>query len=317
MTSSRPLVSILINNHNYGRFLRDAIDSALNQTYPSTEVIVVDDGSTDDSREIIRSYGDRIIPVLKENGGHASAFNAGFAASKGSLICYLDSDDVWLPTKAERVVEAALSHPEAVLIYHRVQPVSANLLPIHRVLPTRLLQGDVSDRVRKAAGWWACAPTSGLCLTRSVLNRLGQLPEAELRVAADGFLLYVVPLLGPVVGLKEPLSLYRRHGGNDTSAVAFKERITDRGAMASYLGRYERVLAAANVRLEALGVGARLDLEDNWAYQYQRRRTGLPCHLSRVRLAWRALRFPGMPAVTIRLKMAARAMVSNTLRGTD
>jgi len=80
---NQPLVSIIINNYNYARFLRDAIDSALNQTYDRTETIVVDDGSTDNSREIIAGYGDRIIPVLKENGGQNSAFDAGFAASAG------------------------------------------------------------------------------------------------------------------------------------------------------------------------------------------------------------------------------------------
>src|SRR5436853_3004216 len=79
-------VSIIINNYNYGRFLRDAIDSALGQGYPNTEVVVVDDGSSDDSRDIIASYGNRIIPVLKVNGGQASAFNAGFEASGGDVI---------------------------------------------------------------------------------------------------------------------------------------------------------------------------------------------------------------------------------------
>jgi glycosyltransferase involved in cell wall biosynthesis len=68
-----PLVSILINNYNYGRFLTEAIDSALNQTYSNIEVIVVDDGSTDNSQEIIKSYQDKIIPILKPNGGQASA----------------------------------------------------------------------------------------------------------------------------------------------------------------------------------------------------------------------------------------------------
>src|SRR2546428_10583836 len=95
------LASIIINNYNYRRFLREAVDSALNQTYRNTEVIVVDDGSTDGSPEIIASYGDRIIPVLKQNGGQNSALNAGFSSSRGDVILFLDSDDVLLPTAVE------------------------------------------------------------------------------------------------------------------------------------------------------------------------------------------------------------------------
>src|SRR4051812_16040279 len=92
-----PWASIIINNYNYGHFLRDAIDSALAQTYPCTEVIVVDDGSTDDSREVIAGYGQRVTAVFKENGGQASAFNAGFAASRGEVVVFLDADDTLLP----------------------------------------------------------------------------------------------------------------------------------------------------------------------------------------------------------------------------
>src|SRR5215468_5551807 len=98
------LASIIISSYNYGRFLKEAIDSALNQTYPNTEVIVVDDGSTDNSREIIASYGDQVIPVLKPNGGQASAFNAGFLLSRGEVVCFLDADDALLPTAIERAV---------------------------------------------------------------------------------------------------------------------------------------------------------------------------------------------------------------------
>src|SRR6266511_130101 len=93
---------IVISNYHYGRFLREAIDSALGQTYANTEVIVVDDGSTDESREIIASYGQRITSVLKKNGGQASAFNAGFAVSRGDVILFLDADDMLLPTALER-----------------------------------------------------------------------------------------------------------------------------------------------------------------------------------------------------------------------
>src|ERR1019366_4357461 len=121
MKASLPLVSILINNYNYGRFLRDAIDSALNQTYSNIEVIVVDDGSTDSSREIIATYEKRIIPVLKANGGQASAFNAGFAASKGDWVYLLDSDDLFNAKKVERVWELAAAYPSAGLIAHNCE----------------------------------------------------------------------------------------------------------------------------------------------------------------------------------------------------
>src|SRR4051812_12972155 len=96
----RPLVSIIVNNFNYARYLREAIDSALDQRYEPTEIIVVDDGSTDRSREIIASYGSSIIPVYKPNGGQASALNAGFAASRGDIIVFLDADDILFPEAA-------------------------------------------------------------------------------------------------------------------------------------------------------------------------------------------------------------------------
>src|SRR3989454_11778074 len=112
MTNAR-LASIIVNNYNYGRFLREAVDSALNQTYRNTEVIVVDDGSTDGSPDIIAGYGDRIVPVLKQNGGQNSALNAGFSLSRGDVILFPDSGDVLLPTAVEAGLEA-VSQPERV-----------------------------------------------------------------------------------------------------------------------------------------------------------------------------------------------------------
>lgn len=78
-----PLVSIIITSYNYDRFLRESIDSAINQTYANIEIIAVDDGSKDNSKEIITSYGNKITAILKDNGGQASAFNAGFKVSNG------------------------------------------------------------------------------------------------------------------------------------------------------------------------------------------------------------------------------------------
>ncbi|HEY9596457.1 MAG TPA: glycosyltransferase family A protein, partial [Cyanophyceae cyanobacterium] len=129
--NNNPLVSILINNYNYEPFLKKAIDSALNQTYSSIEVIVVDDGSTDNSREVISRYGDKIIPVFKENGGQASAFNAGFAASQGDIICFLDSDDLFLPEKVTDVVQACGDREEVGWCFHQLKLVDKTLADIN------------------------------------------------------------------------------------------------------------------------------------------------------------------------------------------
>src|ERR1700739_203957 len=114
-------VSIVINNYNYARFLRDAIDSALAQTYSNVEVVVVDDGSTDDSPEIIASYGSRVSAVLKPNGGQASAFNAGFAASHGEIVIFLDADDMLVPQTAEKVAQAW--EPDTVKVQYGLDAV--------------------------------------------------------------------------------------------------------------------------------------------------------------------------------------------------
>src|SRR5438105_6923580 len=93
-----PLISIIITSYNYARFLTECIDSALAQTHQPCEVIVVDDGSTDDSPQIIGGYGNRVKAVLKSNQGPASSWNLGFELSRGEFVLFLDSDDALLPT---------------------------------------------------------------------------------------------------------------------------------------------------------------------------------------------------------------------------
>src|SRR5215813_13183235 len=102
-----PRASIVITSYNYARFLGRCIDSALAQTYPETEVVVVDDASRDGSRDIIQSYGKRLVPVLRaENAGQAAAFNSGFVASRGDIVFFLDADDWLYPLAVERAVAA-------------------------------------------------------------------------------------------------------------------------------------------------------------------------------------------------------------------
>jgi len=119
-------VSVVINNYNYARFLRQAIDSALAQSY-AAEVVVVDDGSSDDSVQVIQSYGDKIRPVLKTNGGQGSAFNAGFAAARGDIIVLLDSDDYFSPVAVEHLVSAWKE--DTAILYHRLRVVDASGRP--------------------------------------------------------------------------------------------------------------------------------------------------------------------------------------------
>src|ERR1700760_2013762 len=128
--SAEPLVSILVSNYNYGRYIASAIQSALNQTYRKIELIVCDDGSTDDSVAVIEAFerkDERLRLIRKANGGQASGFNAAFAVSKGEIIALLDSDDLFLPNKVERIVADFQSHPDAGFGVHRVIRVSADL----------------------------------------------------------------------------------------------------------------------------------------------------------------------------------------------
>jgi glycosyltransferase involved in cell wall biosynthesis len=210
-----PLVSALITNWNYGRFLREAIDSALAQTYTPVEVVVVDDGSTDASREILARYGARIHSVLKEHGGQASAFNAGFAAARGEVICFLDSDDAWRPSKVARVVEL---HREGYgLVCHDLEPLGAGVAP---AAPAQLMsaasvrRGHIFDDLLASGCNWPFSATSGLSLTADLARALTPLPEADWPIAADNPIAYGAAWLGPVAVIGELLGAYRIHGAN-------------------------------------------------------------------------------------------------------
>src|SRR5881275_3713644 len=96
------VASVVVNNHNYERFVADAVESALGQTYPETEVVVVDDGSTDGSRDILEQFRGDVELILKPNAGQRSAFNAGFERTSGDFVCFLDADDTLDPTAIER-----------------------------------------------------------------------------------------------------------------------------------------------------------------------------------------------------------------------
>ncbi|MBF2000868.1 MAG: glycosyltransferase [Synechococcales cyanobacterium C42_A2020_086] len=211
-------VSIIINNYNYARFLPQAIDSALAQTYPQVEIIVVDDCSTDESREVIARYvaqsQGRIIPVLhSENGKQAAAFNSGFAASQGEIIIFLDADDYLFPEAVERVVAAW--QPGIAKVHYRLSVVDAVGEPLGFSYPQggkQLATGEVWRTLLQVATYPG-VPTSGNALSRRALSQV--LPIApDYKTTADDYLSVLIPFYGDVVAIEEPLAAYRIHGNN-------------------------------------------------------------------------------------------------------
>lgn len=257
-----PLVSILINNYNYGVFLARAIDSALGQSYPHIEVVVVDDGSSDDSQSILAGYEDRIVAVLKENGGQASAINAGFAASRGELICLLDADDLFVPHKVLAMVEVWRQYPGAVLYYHRMQGVDALGIPRGRPWPRDLWADWIRDRVERCGGWWPRPNTSALCFSRRYLERVLPMPEEQFRLCADAYVGDLAPFFGPVVGVPQSLTLYRQHGQNRWNSLLTQDR---RGA-GYKAGQYALENQQLQKALTKIGLATSLSLDHHLPY---------------------------------------------------
>ncbi len=216
----RPKVAVLVSNYNYAEYIRQAIESVLAQSYKNFELIICDDGSTDNSKEIIASYclhDPRISLIAKENGGQASGFNAAFAASTGDLICFLDSDDTFRPTKIAYMVEAYRQAPDAGFGVHRVQRINKRgrpqgVWPLASVLP----HGWHGERMLEGGGVLSyMPPTSGLSLHRTVAERVFPLPENyPLTAVADQVITRFAPLLTSVLRRQEVLAEHRLHGAN-------------------------------------------------------------------------------------------------------
>jgi glycosyltransferase involved in cell wall biosynthesis len=210
---SQPRVSIIINNYNYGCFLRKAIDSALSQTHEGIQILVVDDGSTDNSHQVILSYGNKITPIFKQNGGQASALNAGFRDSTGDIIIFLDSDDYLYSQTVEEVV--AVWERGIAKIQYRLQVVNEDGQPLG-VHPPKHLKMDSGELwpVLKLKGRYVSPVMSGNSFSRHVLEAIFPIPEKDYKIAADGYLITLAPFYGKVLSIDYPLGAYRMHGNN-------------------------------------------------------------------------------------------------------
>jgi len=208
-----PQITVLIDTYNYGRYIEEAIERVLAQDFPAEEmeILVVDDGSTDDTRARVGKYADRVKYIYKKNGGQASAFNRGLAEARGELIFLLDADDYWRPGKLRKIADLFAQHPEAGMIYHRYEELDEASGKIS-ILAAPLISGFLPGRKIDLISYWIY-PTSTLAFRREALKVLLPVPEG-LKIQADAYLAALVVFLGPVIGVEEPLAVYRVHGKN-------------------------------------------------------------------------------------------------------
>jgi glycosyltransferase involved in cell wall biosynthesis len=232
-----PFFTVLIDTYNYGQYVEEAVSSALAQDFPpeEREILVVDDGSTDNTAARLRKFGNAIHYLHKPNGGQASAFNYGFAHARGEVVALLDADDAWLPEKLARLHEAFQRNPAAGMVYHRLYWWDGgNEMSADRYFVA--VSGLVPE-TRHTLLQYPMASTSCLAFRRATLEKLLPIPEA-LRSQADAFLTALIIFVAPVAAVPEYLGKYRLHGANLFQAggkQASREQVEHRIAMRAAL----------------------------------------------------------------------------------
>jgi len=211
-------VTVIVTNYDYGSFVRMAIDSVAAQTHAVSEIIVVDDGSSDNSRAVLQqalSELNDLSVIFQSNQGQAAAMNAGFAASTGDIICMLDADDVWHASKIAAIVDAFTLNPLAGMVQHTLRRVDAEAREIRcQTSAKRLHSGDLFPLLVQTGGANLFEPTSALSFRRSTLAQFMPLPVEEWRLCADGALVFAAAVHSEVLSLDQDLGDYRIHGDN-------------------------------------------------------------------------------------------------------
>lgn len=247
-----PLVSVVVVNHNYGRFLQEGIGSVFAQSYPSIECIIVDNASTDESADVLRNLAIK-YPAIKilqreDNGGQSLALKEGFEASSGEYVVFLDADDILLPGFLEthifvhlslrvpvgfsssdmiqaagaRMVTGTVSYLSEFAqsgrgrrpgLMRRIDASAPSVWPLQS--PGAAIETEVHFVDPCETGGWMWAPTSGNCFRRDALQLfLNNDNLAALRSCTDSYLLRGVNLITGSVVIDRPLGIYRLHGMN-------------------------------------------------------------------------------------------------------
>lgn len=269
---AEPLVSVLVSNYNYAEYVQEAVASVLAQTYSRLDVVIVDDGSTDGSQAVLAELADdpRVTVVSQDNAGQAVAINAAFEQSSGDIVCLLDADDLFEPTRVARTVEMFRAAPRAGLAVCRMLAVDARNAPIMRdPAPWPLSQGWCAPHALGDDGPVVRLPaTSALALRRETAAQL--LPiDPTLRGWADGYLHRLAPLLTEITATPEPLVRYRHHGDN-LSAALYETPETIRGRLRQTAMLHEAARRGAQSLLGPEVAAALGPLEDDAAWVWMK-----------------------------------------------
>lgn len=228
-TNTQPTVSAVVVSYNYRDFVGAALDSCLSQTIPFDQVIVVDDGSTDGSIDLIESYRDRVQIVEKVNGGPLSAVWTALEAVTSDYVYVLDADDVAEPGLLAEV--KPLLGQGVVKVQFQLRSIDSGGKPLDSVFPSYAQDYSSPDMLRdnQMLGFYVCAPTSGNVFRADYLRYLRDLDLINSRGAFDGVPAQVAPYFGAITSINSPLALYRVHDkslsqwGNPTPALMDRE----------------------------------------------------------------------------------------------
>jgi glycosyltransferase involved in cell wall biosynthesis len=216
-----PNVSVIIPNYNYSQYIGEAVESVLSQTYVNVEIIVVDDGSKDNSLEVLEIFGDKIKVIAQKNAGVSVARNNGVANSNGEFIAFLDADDVWLPEKIEKQIALFLNDKTLGLVHVAVQDIDAN----GKNLETHFdgLSGEVSHELLLFRRAVILGGGSGIMIPRKIFDEVGGF-DLRLSTSADWDIFYQISSRYKVGFINEILLKYRLHGSNMHGNIPRMER---------------------------------------------------------------------------------------------
>jgi glycosyltransferase involved in cell wall biosynthesis len=210
--TANPLVSIVIPAYNGDRFIGAALDSLFNQTYKIYEIIVIDDGSTDRTRQVLESYFDRIHYVYQDNQGVAAARNRGLKLAQGEFVVFLDQDDVCWSDKLTAQIAGFQAHPDVGIVHSGWRLIDEKNTAIRDVTPWHNVP------VLDIAGWlqWMPVLFSAMMFRRDWLLRVGKL-DSHFKQACDVDLVQRLALMGCQTAWVEQITVdYRQHDRNDS-----------------------------------------------------------------------------------------------------